>query len=754
MKHKWAVKEKRFSSSVFVVILWLNLFSIIIVSCFNYFVFHRMSNNAYLKSFLNYNSQMTDLAFKNVDRQIILPVLHIPQLYFSAIEENGDLLYPQEHEITGSASKITALASAMRRIQKQHPYVVSMDLYYEGTGTVVTGFGKVHFPETEDKKKHYIPWLSQMEQQGITRGFIRRPAAPYAVDEPVITYAAKVTQPKWQGKSIYMAVHIAQSAFGEYIQEQEGSLAVMAKDGEVIYDTLLYAEERMSAGAVMAEAGRQGVTFEEEGPPVSLNVSGDLITVFYTVSPDTGLRYLYRIADNSFYREYNATKRVFIMGYLISIGFNLLVLIMISYSNHAAYRKRVQDASRQAGIDAGQDNRSFDASLRVLTREISSLHKSIDSSKSLVFQGAIRSIILNKRRDKDSGLLKEYLSGDTVCIFLIQLSEREAGGLSVESLQQRYEPGQRRYNILFTTMDSDNLVAVLLGDGTYLKEDSEQFLKEIDEIFTDCHVAAGLPCPAGGDGVSRSYRTAAEASRYRYIYRQEKYLSYELLKPDKRKNTGSHLKLFELMEKDIKNEDFLDFKIRMEGLIYSFQNGGYTIDYCSSTLRDLVTLFYQTIQQYQMDMWVVFGYDIREHYKQIRDIDTFHQWGNDICEILLKNVQQKKNAGGIDLKDKMIRIIDENLENVSLEYLADELHMRPDAVSRMFRQIMGKGYAEYIREQKLGRAIELMDRGLNINAVAEQLGYSSAQYFIKVFKEEYGITPYQFKKNREKENRD
>lgn len=102
----------------------------------------------------------------------------------------------------------------------------------------------------------------------------------------------------------------------------------------------------------------------------------------------------------------------------------------------------------------------------------------------------------------------------------------------------------------------------------------------------------------------------------------------------------------------------------------------------------------------------------------------------------------------------MIRIIDENLENVSLEYLADELHMRPDAVSRMFRQIMGKGYAEYIREQKLGRAIELMDRGLNINAVAEQLGYSSAQYFIKVFKEEYGITPYQFKKNREKENRD
>lgn len=95
MKHKWAVKEKRFSSSVFVVILWLNLFSIIIVSCFNYFVFHRMSNNAYLKSFLNYNSQMTDLAFKNVDRQIILPVLHIPQLYFPRLRRMGICYIPR-----------------------------------------------------------------------------------------------------------------------------------------------------------------------------------------------------------------------------------------------------------------------------------------------------------------------------------------------------------------------------------------------------------------------------------------------------------------------------------------------------------------------------------------------------------------------------------------------------------------------------------------------------------------------------------
>ncbi len=34
--------------------------------------------------------------------------------------------------------------------------------------------------------------------------------------------------------------------------------------------------------------------------------------------------------------------------------------------------------------------------------------------------------------------------------------------------------------------------------------------------------------------------------------------------------------------------------------------------------------------------------------------------------------------------------------------------------------------------------------------IAYRLGYSSPQYFIKIFKETYGITPYQYKKRQDK----
>lgn len=755
MKRKSTGRGKYLYSSVFVIILWLNLFSIAAVSLFNYFVFHRMSNDAYLKSFVTYNSQVTDLAFGNIDKQVMLSVYQIPQIYFSPIPENDALLCPQEQDIAALPERVLALTTEMRKLQRVYPYVKSMDIYYEGTDTVVTSFDKVHFPDTPERVTQFLPWLGPWKENGGESGFLIRNVKPYSVEDPVLTYVVKMSQYKWKGKSVYLGIHIAESAFRAYISEQEGALAIVSKDGQVIYDTPLYAEERMSAEAVMAEAGRQGITFQKSGQPVSVKVGGDSQTVFYKTSPETGFLYLYRIADSRFYQEYNVTKRMFVIGYLMSIAFNLLVLALITYYNNTAYRKRIQQVSEGAGIKLSQDTKSFEGTLQVLTSEISSLHQSIDSSKALLFQGAVRAAILNKNPEMGYDKLEPYLTGDCVCTFFLSLTEKDGGKLSVENLQQEYAVGSRSYEVLFTIMENDGLVAVLIAAEQNMAAARKDFMEEMSDRFPMCHMVVGRNSSMKKEGMKESYKTAVETAKYRYIYTEGTCLTYEMLHLEKRKHSGSHLKLFDIMERDIVNEQFLDFKTRLEGLIVSFKSGDYDIAYCRSTLRDLVTLFYQVMQQNQLDMWVVFGYDIREYYKQIPDINAFWQWGNYLCETIIRIIRHQREAVDVDLKDRIIRIIDENLETcISLDYLADELHMRPDAVSRLFKQMMGKGYADYIKEQKLNRAVMLMGEGYSVKDIAEQLGYSSSQYFIKVFKEAYGITPHQFKKKREKEELD
>lgn len=741
--------RKRLHPSIFMVILWVNLLSIVMVSGFNYFVFHRISDNVYLKSFIQHNQSVSEMAFRNIDKQMIQSVLQISQLYFSQISENTPLLQLQEGEV--SPRKVNEFVTAINRCQKSHPYVKSIDIYYEGSGTVVTGFEKVHFPESEDRFHQYLPWYREWKETEQKQGFLEKPADAYAVEGPVITYVEKISQPRWRGKSIILAVHLSPDSFGEYINEKDGEFTILTRNGNLLYDTAYGREEQWSEDDMLAYRNRIGTGLEDDSVPVSMNLGDKHVTVFHTVSASSGLKYRYRIEDGQFFSEYNKTKQIFFMNFMISIGFNLLMLALISYYNYNTYRKQVLNASKEAGIVIGQENRSFNRSLNMLTEEISVLNKTINSSKGLLFQSAVRSILLNKNPDAMCDKLSSYLTGSYVSVFFLYLSEKDNQRLSVEQLQEEYGPGRRGYNVLFATLEKVSLVAVLLCDENGKQEAEAAFIKDMDSRWLSYRMVSGLTFPMQGDGIWNSYKSTAEAARYCYIFTEEKWLSYEQIRIEQRKSTGSHLRLFEIMERDIKSENFLDFKSRLEGLVVSFKSNNYTIDYCSSTLRDLVALFYQIMQHNQLDMWVVFGYDIREYYKQISNIDEFHEWGNYLCEVIIRTIRQKKQSVDVDIKDKILYLIEENLEkNISLDFLSEQLHLRPDVTSRMFRQTMGKGYTEYMKERKLSRAIELMEEGGTIKDIAERLGYSSAQYFIKVFKESYGITPYQFKKNREK----
>ena len=59
---------------------------------------------------------------------------------------------------------------------------------------------------------------------------------------------------------------------------------------------------------------------------------------------------------------------------------------------------------------------------------------------------------------------------------------------------------------------------------------------------------------------------------------------------------------------------------------------------------------------------------------------------------------------------------------------------------------MGKGYAEYVKDKRMERTLEPMRQKVLVKDIARRRGYSSTQYFIKVFKSACGQTPHQYGK--------
>ena len=87
-----------------------------------------MNSKVYLESFIDYNKRVTNLAFRNIDKQIMESLVDIPQLYFSDLKLNEPVLLPQKRSIIDSPKAITDLVGKLEEIRKVYPYVVSMDI--------------------------------------------------------------------------------------------------------------------------------------------------------------------------------------------------------------------------------------------------------------------------------------------------------------------------------------------------------------------------------------------------------------------------------------------------------------------------------------------------------------------------------------------------------------------------------------------------------------------------------------------------
>ncbi len=100
---------------------------------------------------------------------------------------------------------------------------------------------------------------------------------------------------------------------------------------------------------------------------------------------------------------------------------------------------------------------------------------------------------------------------------------------------------------------------------------------------------------------------------------------------------------------------------------------------------------------------------------------------------------------------KAIKYIDHNItNNISVKILAESLYMSESNFSHMFKKTTGYTPIEYIRNRKLDHAKELL-KNKSVTETSFDLGYENISYFIKLFRNKYGLTPKQYQMVSSKE---
>lgn len=96
----------------------------------------------------------------------------------------------------------------------------------------------------------------------------------------------------------------------------------------------------------------------------------------------------------------------------------------------------------------------------------------------------------------------------------------------------------------------------------------------------------------------------------------------------------------------------------------------------------------------------------------------------------------------------IIKYIDENaLSDLTLNQVAENFNLSEQHISRLLKQNSNIRFKSYITKIKLEKAKELLiEPDCRVNEVAEKIGYSNVNSFIRVFKKEIGVTPKEYSK--------
>ena len=90
-------------------------------------------------------------------------------------------------------------------------------------------------------------------------------------------------------------------------------------------------------------------------------------------------------------------------------------------------------------------------------------------------------------------------------------------------------------------------------------------------------------------------------------------------------------------------------------------------------------------------------------------------------------------------------------ENLSVDTICSKYNISPSGLYQLFQKVFGCGVVKIIREERIKRAKELLlDSNFSISDIASQVGILDANYFIRVFKAETGMTPGEYRKQQDK----
>ena len=718
--------------STIVSVFFINIIGALIFSFFCNLYYYNFIDSIVKKNILQKTIIQNEIAFANIDQELY-SIANIGAVYLT--DKNNK---PHDIKESSAETQLTFIEN-LQKISLSFPTIIAIDEYFPHENLIITNGQNFHFLEGEENSNYFLPWLEDYQKSTTPSVFLANGKNRYPLNQDnVVTFAIK--SPLFsENTEGMMALHINPKFFKTHLNEEVGCFLIFDRNNNLVYES----ENTYSCAAII-----QKYLHDKTLQPVpniqSILLKSDVVDyhVNYEISEILGLTYIYVTPYGNLFGQ-KAYLRNFIFSSLFFFFQNLLTMLFLAYKSDNVYKKRISYACKDIGLDADKSDK-FDNSLSKLETQFSSLHSRVESSEPILVQNALRLLFLGRNTDADYDEIRKRFPHSHILVVILSHASHEITNQEITAI---FSQCNGLYEFLVTTVYKEH-VAVLNFQENRISEIRNHFDTHLKAQLCEYELQVSSIQTISKDSFSMCFKMVQTLLGYRFILPKSNVYLFDSLDITRRKATGNLTKVLLGIENSIKTENSSSFTRNLQTLLVSMYTDNFTIEYCRATTRDLVSILHRAFKEKGLDSWGILGYDIREHYEHIPHIEELFVWFNSCFIEFIEILDQKRETYDKDnIKEQILALLQENPEkDLTLDYLADKLGLRSDELSRAFKIFFGENFSDYLRKAKIEKAKEFLDEGLLVKDVASLLGYSTAQYFIKVFKTETGKTPNQYKK--------
>ena len=144
--------------------------------------------------------------------------------------------------------------------------------------------------------------------------------------------------------------------------------------------------------------------------------------------------------------------------------------------------------------------------------------------------------------------------------------------------------------------------------------------------------------------------------------------------------------------------------------------------------------------------------DTSKYFEEIKNIQSMNEiqpYMERIVKDLVEAMGKVKKLNTNENISKSIDFIAKNYEkDITLEEVAKAVSLSSFYFSKLFKQETGENFIDYLTHFRMGVAENLLkDKNSIVKNVSFSVGYNDPNYFSKLFKKYYGVSPSEFKES-------